>query len=124
VAEAVRQLEETGKSLRPGQIVRFVYTLGHPMVYAWDLPSLPDPRSLDASRYIDLLLRSEETVLTPLEILRKQLNERVFDNVQSVPFQTKGLSIHDKQTLSTLLFFYCNLTATRIESIKNIESRD
>lgn len=86
VAEAVRQLEEAGKSLRPGQIVRFIYTLGHPRVYAWDLPALPDPRSLDTHRYIDLLLRSVETVLSPLGMSCQQLNEWVIDNTQSLPF--------------------------------------
>lgn len=85
VATAIRQLEATGKSLRPGQTVRFVYTLGHPRIYAWDLPTLPDTRSLDTYRYIELLMRAIETVLAPFGFSRKELDEWVFDNVQTVP---------------------------------------
>ena len=85
VAEAVRQLEEAGKSLRPGQTVRFVYTRGRPRVRAWDLPSPPNPLSLDTPRYVDLLLRAAETVLTPLGMSRRELEEWLFENVRSVP---------------------------------------
>ncbi|HEY5731789.1 MAG TPA: DNA polymerase domain-containing protein [Anaerolineales bacterium] len=85
VATAIRQLEAAGKSLRPGQTVRFVYTLGHPRIYAWDLPTLPDTRSLDTYRYIELLMRAVETVLAPFGFSRKELDEWVFDNVQTVP---------------------------------------
>jgi len=37
-ALAARQLAEYDKDLRPGQVVRFVYTLGKPGVRAWDVP--------------------------------------------------------------------------------------
>ena len=37
-ARAARQLKEVGKIVKPGQRVRFLYTLGRPGVYAWDLP--------------------------------------------------------------------------------------
>lgn len=84
VAEAVRQLEGAGKSYRPGQTIRFVYTRGKPRVHAWDLPSPPNPLALDTSRYVDLLLRAMETVLTPLGMSRKELDEWVFDNARSV----------------------------------------
>jgi DNA polymerase-2 len=86
VAEAVRQLEAAGKTLRPGQTVRFVYTRGSPRVHAWDLPRPLDPCSLDTHRYVELLLRAVETVLTPFGFLRKDLDEWIFDNVRSVPF--------------------------------------
>lgn len=87
VAEAVRQLEQAGKSFRPGQIIRFVYTRGKPRVHVWDLPSAPNPLVLDTSRYVDLLLHATETVLTPLGMSRKELEEWVFDNTRSIPFQ-------------------------------------
>jgi DNA polymerase-2 len=92
VATAVWQLEAIGKSFRPGQTVRFVYTLGRPRVYAWDLPSLPDVRSLDTRRYIELLMRATETVLTPLGFSRKDLDEWVFDNVLSIQMWPNELS--------------------------------
>jgi DNA polymerase-2 len=95
VAEAIRQLEAAGKSLRPGQMVRFVYTLGHPRVRAWDLPSLPDARSLDTHRYVELLLRAVETVLTPFGFSRKELDEWILDNVRSVRLWSNELSVHE-----------------------------
>ena len=97
VATAIRQLEEAGKSLRPGQTVRFVYTMGLTRVHAWDLPSLPDVRSLDTHRYIELLMRAVETVLTPLGFSRNELNEWVFDNVRSVSFQFGGSAFSGRQ---------------------------
>jgi DNA polymerase-2 len=92
VAEALRQLEAAGKSLRPGQTVRFVYTRGRPRVRAWDLPSTPNPLSLDTRRYVDLLLRAAETVLTPLGMSGKELEEWLFENVRSVPLLLEGYS--------------------------------
>ncbi len=57
-ARAAAQLAAVGKILRPGQRVRFVYTLGEPGVHAWDLPQPPDVRSIDQERYRVLLLRA------------------------------------------------------------------
>lgn len=99
VATAVKQLEEAGKSFRPGQTIRFVYTLGNPRVRAWDLPSLPDVRSLDTHRYVKLLMRAAETALTPFGFSRKKLDEWVFDNVYSTHMwsaisNTKCNSLH------------------------------
>jgi DNA polymerase-2 len=62
-ARAAGQLAAVGKQLRPGQSVRFLYTLGKPGVYAWDLPEPPDPRTINIPRYQELLLRAAETVL-------------------------------------------------------------
>lgn len=64
-ARSLEQLQAVGKELRPGQRVRFVYTRGNPGVYAWDLPALPDARTLDLERYAVLLLRAACTVLEP-----------------------------------------------------------
>jgi len=87
VAEAVRQLEQIGKSYQPGQTIRFVYTRGVPKVRAWDLPSPPNPITLDTSRYVDMLLRATETVLTPLGMSSQELKEWVFENARSLAFQ-------------------------------------
>ena len=65
VARAVAQLQSAGKSLRPGQSVRFFYTRGKPGVRAWDLPEPPDPATIDIQRYVTLLLRAAHTVLEP-----------------------------------------------------------
>jgi DNA polymerase-2 len=63
---AAQLLQETGRFTRPGQIVRFVYTLGRPGVHAWDLPHPPDPARIHLETYARLLLRAAATVLQPL----------------------------------------------------------
>jgi len=65
-ARAVRQLQEDGKVVRPGQRVRFLFTLGKPGVRAWDVPEPPDLRYVDVKRYQTLLKRAVETVLAPI----------------------------------------------------------
>jgi DNA polymerase II len=68
-AAALTQLQAVGKSLRPGQRVRFVYVLGKaPGVYAWDLPDPIDPRQLDTGRYRVLFMRAVATILQPLGV--------------------------------------------------------
>jgi DNA polymerase-2 len=64
-ARAARQLKAVGKVVKPGQSVRFLFTLGDPGVTAWDLPARPDPATLDVPRYRELLLRAAEEVLKP-----------------------------------------------------------
>jgi hypothetical protein len=78
VALAAGQLAAVGKSVRPGQQVRFLHTLGAPGVYAWDLPSAPNPRSLDLKRYARLLLRAASTVLQPLGVSPEVLHAWLF----------------------------------------------
>jgi DNA polymerase-2 len=65
-AAALTQLQAVGKSLRPGQRVRFVYTRAKPGVHAWDLPGPFDPRELDIPRYRTLFFRAIATILQPL----------------------------------------------------------
>jgi DNA polymerase II len=67
-AVAARQLQALGKSLRPGQSVRFVYTLGETKLRAWDLPGKMDPRTVDTREYRKLLLRAAGSILTPFNI--------------------------------------------------------
>jgi DNA polymerase II len=79
-ARAAAQLENIGKSLRPGQRVRFIFTRGKPGVYAWDLPTPPEPATLDLTRYAELLLRAGATVLQPLGIGEDTLRDWLFSN--------------------------------------------
>ena len=65
-AAALGQLEEAGKSLRPGQSIGFLYTLGKPGARAWDLPGPADPRRVDVKRYRRLLMRAVNHVLEPV----------------------------------------------------------
>jgi DNA polymerase-2 len=80
-ARAARQLETMGRHIRPGQRVRFLLLHGQSDVHAWDLPTRPDPRKLDYSRYVKLLIRAASNIFQPLgiseEMLRKWSNEQV-----------------------------------------------
>jgi DNA polymerase II len=62
---AARQLKDAGKIVKPGQKVRFLFTLGNPGVFAWDLPERPNPATADLPRYRTLLLRAAKEVLEP-----------------------------------------------------------
>ena len=64
-ALAARQLADRAAPLRPGQVVRFLYTLGKPGVRAWDLPGEMDCRTIDVARYSTLLERAAETIFQP-----------------------------------------------------------
>jgi DNA polymerase-2 len=85
VSTALGQLENAGKSLRPGQSIRFVYTLGVPRVEAWDLTSALDPRRVNIPCYDRLLSRAIDTILEPITGLDKswitRTNQLVFDFV-------------------------------------------
>jgi DNA polymerase II len=61
-ALAARQLAEYDKEVRPGQVVRFVYTLGKPGVQAWDVPRELNNKTIDFARYTTLLERAAETI--------------------------------------------------------------
>jgi DNA polymerase-2 len=74
-ARAVLQLQTVGKEMRPGQRVPFIYTLGKPGVFAWDLPQKPNPRKIDVARYQRLLLRAAGIVLESWGIDEEKLSE-------------------------------------------------
>ncbi len=77
-AAALTQLEASGKSLRPGQKVRFLFTLGEPGVCAWDLPDEFDPRCLNLERYQVLFLRAAFTLLQPLQFSERSMADWLF----------------------------------------------
>jgi hypothetical protein len=72
-ARAAMQLQEAGKSVAPGQFIRFVYTRDASKVRAWDLHGKVDPRLIDTPRYCALLDRSVETVLEQHRPIHKNL---------------------------------------------------
>ncbi len=79
-ARAVKQLEQVSKLRFPGQQIRFIYTLGEPGVFAWDLPQIFDTAWIDVERYIELTLRAVAAVLQPWDIKRKWLDEWVLQD--------------------------------------------
>ncbi len=82
-AAALTQLEAIGKSLRPGQRIRFLFTLGDPGVHAWDLPDHLDPQRLDVERYKILFMRAAFTLLQPLGFSETGLEDWLFARERS-----------------------------------------
>jgi DNA polymerase-2 len=66
VSAALMELADSGKSLRPGQHVRIIYTRGLPRARAWDADAEIDARSVNVERYRRFFGRAVETVLEPL----------------------------------------------------------
>jgi len=64
-ARAVMQLQAAGKSVRPGQRVRLIFTLGRVGVHAWDLPHPLDQDAVNVDYYQELLLRAAANLLQP-----------------------------------------------------------
>jgi DNA polymerase-2 len=102
-ARAAAQLAAAGKILRPGDKVRFLCMLGEPGVHAWDLPEPPDLRSLNAARYVELLLRAGAAVVQPLGVSEEALKARVLHNV-SQPRENRllRLRLSDKPPVGRL----------------------
>jgi hypothetical protein len=61
--------------------VRFLYQRGEHKVTAWDLPGQPDPDSIDAQRYTELLLRAAGTILQPFGVDEKNLRGLLLNRV-------------------------------------------
>ncbi len=60
-ARAAGQLLAAGRSVAPGQFMRFVFVRGEERVRAWELGV--DPRTADVMRYVELMERAAEEIL-------------------------------------------------------------
>ena len=85
LARAALQLQEAGRPLRMGQRVRYLHTRTGAGVFAWDLPSPPDPRSIQTSHYEELLLRAAWEVLQPLGISEEALRGWLLARAAYIP---------------------------------------
>ena len=85
-ARAAMQLEAVGKELKPGQRVQFLYTLGEPGVWAWDLPGSPPVQSVDVARYTELLMRAAVAILQPLGPGEEIVRDWLLGNAQQMMF--------------------------------------
>lgn len=63
LARAARLLKESGSNVAPGQNIRFVFTRGKPGVHPLGTGEI-DPRMIDVDRYLILLDRAAETILS------------------------------------------------------------
>ena len=74
LARAAGQLEASGKTLRMGQRVRFIYITGKEEVLAWDLPLNRFKFTVDTAKYQELLSRAAFEVVQPLGINQETLD--------------------------------------------------
>ena len=79
VARAVAQLVACGKTMRPGQRVRFLFTRGEPGVQAWDAPAV-GPVIPDLARYVTLLVRAASSIVGPAGVDEQTLRWWLFSN--------------------------------------------
>jgi DNA polymerase II len=70
-ARALKQLHQAGKDKRPGQKVKFIYTVTPDGVFAWDLLKKPAIELVDMKRYEILLTRAAATVMSPFTGITK-----------------------------------------------------
>lgn len=68
-------LQQTGKRVRPGQKMRFVYTRGERDVYPWEMQGEFDSDTLDREKYVELLARAASSVLYPFGIEMDELKQ-------------------------------------------------
>ncbi|KAF0107217.1 MAG: polB [Chloroflexi bacterium] len=72
---AMQMFQQTGKRVRPGQKMRFLYTRGEQGVSPWEVTELLDPARLDKKKYIELLARAASSVLYPFGIGNNELKQ-------------------------------------------------
>jgi DNA polymerase-2 len=89
-AQATAQLAAAGKTVRPGQRVRFLYMRGKPGVHAWDLPDPPLAAAVDLARYRELLLRAAIILLQPLGVSEDHLRAWASGDPAAVPLLLEG----------------------------------
>jgi DNA polymerase-2 len=77
-ARAASQLQATGKNIRMGQKIHFIYTKTKQGVHAWDSPNPFDSTSVDIARYKELLFRAAYEVLQPLGVTEHVLRNWMF----------------------------------------------
>jgi DNA polymerase-2 len=65
---AAGQLEDSGKAMSMGQIVRYIHTRGKPGAYAWDLPQLPNPDTISQTHYKELVVRATYELVQPIGV--------------------------------------------------------
>jgi DNA polymerase-2 len=61
-------LQQTGRRVKPGQKMRFIFTLGHPDVCPWEGTEVFDICRVDKDKYIELMARAATSVLSPFGI--------------------------------------------------------
>ena len=92
---AARQLlQKTGKRVRPGQKMRFVFTRGDPDVFPWEMEGDLDVSQLDKEKYIDLLARAASSVLYPFGVELEELKQWAHSATIELPLKFERQVTH------------------------------
>jgi DNA polymerase II len=83
-ARAASQIVDSGKDIRPGQMIKFLYMQNTPRIQAWDIPENSFRDSLpDQQMYVKLLMRAVSTILSPFGMDEKMLYRCVLKNTNA-----------------------------------------
>jgi len=110
---AMQILKQTGKHSRPGQKVRFLFTLGEDGVRAWELAGKIDPNEIDRVKYIELLARAAASVFHPFGIRDDELK-------QWAHTQALAMNLGLEMEVPDVRKIYHNVGTRRIEGIARI----
>jgi DNA polymerase-2 len=77
-ARAAGQLQASGRSVRMGQRIKFIYTKTKQGVQPWDLPGPFNPALVDTTKYKELLFRAVYEVLQPMGVSKNVLRNWMF----------------------------------------------
>jgi DNA polymerase-2 len=72
---ALQLLRRTGKQVRPGQKMRFLYTSGDSNVSPWEVNEVFDFTRIDKDKYVELLARAVSSILCPFGINSEELKQ-------------------------------------------------
>jgi DNA polymerase-2 len=110
---AMQILKQTGKHSRPGQKVRFLFTLGEDGVRAWELPGKIDPDEIDRVKYTEMLARAAASVFHPFGIRDDELK-------QWAHTQSLALNLGLELEVPDVRKIYHNVGTRRIEGIARV----
>ncbi len=115
-AVAASQLAHAGKQTRPGENVSLLFTRGDPGARAWYLPGKFDRAALDLPRYRTLLIRAAWSILGPVGISEKTLEDWALDKgvyrleKSPIPLEQPPLLVRAHQVRAELI-------ATRVKQL-------
>jgi DNA polymerase II len=82
-AKAAAQMIDSGKTIRPGQVIKFLFMQNPPHIQAWDISQLNNSVYVpDQQIYIKLLLRAVSTILKPFGMDELVLYRQVLKNIR------------------------------------------
>ncbi len=98
---AARQLlQKTGKRVRPGQKMRFVFTRGDADVFPWEMEGDLDASQLDKDKYIELLARAASSVLYPFGVELDELKQWAHSATIELPLKFERQVPHVRPVLN------------------------